>query len=154
LSLPSPRFSFFKLAWCSFFFAGIFVCLGFNYILSPLRGGISTAATSKQAPSKISVPSGSPANDERTFIPGRNFDEMLQRLGSNESMINVILNSMGGVAFCSISRSDCFDEPSAEKILDMTEKEGLGKHYLEVVRHPVLAELLKNSKTAAFPAGK
>ena len=34
------------------------------------------------------------ALERDVYIPGRNFDEMLQRLGSSESMINVILNSM------------------------------------------------------------
>jgi two-component system phosphate regulon sensor histidine kinase PhoR len=36
----------------------------------------------------------------------------------------------------------------------MSEKDGLGKHYLEVVRHPVLAELLTNSKTGKVSSGE
>jgi two-component system phosphate regulon sensor histidine kinase PhoR len=44
--------------------------------------------------------------------------------------------------------------PSAEKILDISEKEGLGKHYLEIVRHPVLADLLTDSKKEGISSGE
>ena len=43
------------------------------------------------------TPSDVPSADSggMFLFPGRNFEEMLQRLGSNESMLNVIFNSMG-----------------------------------------------------------
>ena len=87
-------------------------------------------------------------SERSIFIPGRNFDEMLQRLGSNESMLNVILNSMGeGVLLLNQADRVVLMNPSAEKILSTPEKDAMGKHYLEVVRHPVLANLLTLSKT-------
>lgn len=88
-----------------------------------------------------------PSDTRDVFIPGRNFDEMLQRLGSNESMLNVILNSMGeGVLLLNQADRIVLMNPSAEKILGMAEKDSLGKLYLEVVRNPVLADLLTFSK--------
>ncbi len=88
------------------------------------------------------------SEDERdVFIPGRNFEEMLHRLGSNESMLNVILNSMGeGVLLLNQADRIVLMNPSAEKILGAAEKENLGKLYLEVVRNPVLGDLLALSK--------
>ena len=87
-------------------------------------------------------------SDRAIFIPGRNFEEMLQRLGSNESMLNVILNSMGeGVLLLNQAGRVVLMNPSAEKVLGLPEKEGIGRHYLEVVRHPVLADLLARSKS-------
>jgi two-component system phosphate regulon sensor histidine kinase PhoR len=87
-------------------------------------------------------------NGERAiFIPGRNLEEMLQRLGSDESMLNVILNSMGeGVVLLNQADRVVLMNPSAEKILGTAEKDGMGKHYLEVVRHPVLSDLLAKAK--------
>jgi two-component system phosphate regulon sensor histidine kinase PhoR len=89
-----------------------------------------------------------PGGEERdVFIPGRNFEEMLARLGSNESMLDVILNSMGeGVLLLNQADRIVLMNPSAQKILGIGEKESLGKLYLEVVRNPVLADLLTRSK--------
>lgn len=88
-------------------------------------------------------------------IPGRNFEEMLERLGSNESMLNVILNSMGeGVLLLNQADRVVLMNPTAEKILGGSEKSHLGKHYLELVRHPVLAELLTGSKKEGLSVGE
>jgi len=98
-------------------------------------------------PSEVPPPERS--GDERSvYIPGRNFDEMLERLGSGESMLNVILNSMGeGVVLLNQADRVVLMNPAAQKVLGLSEKEALGRLYLEVVRHPALAELLKASKT-------
>ena len=73
---------------------------------------------------------------------------MLQRLGSNESMLNVILNSMGeGVLLLNQADRVVLVNPSSEKVLGLPERDALGKHYLEVLRHPVLADLLTRAKT-------
>ncbi len=104
-----------------------------------------------------SVESSVPASlsERDVFIPGRNFEEMLQRLGSNETMLNVILNSMGeGVLLLNQADRIVLMNPSAEKILETLEKDHLGKHYLEVVRHPVLADLLAQSKTQGRATGE
>jgi two-component system phosphate regulon sensor histidine kinase PhoR len=94
-------------------------------------------------------------DDRDVYIPGRNFDEMLQRLGSNESMINVILNSMGeGVLLLNQADRIVLMNPVAEKILGTTEKEKMGLHYLEVVRNPVLADLLAKSKKENLSSGE
>jgi two-component system, OmpR family, phosphate regulon sensor histidine kinase PhoR len=94
--------------------------------------------------------------DERgVFIPGRNFEEMLERLGSNESMLNVILNSMGeGVLLLNQADRIVLMNPVGERILGTTEKGTLGRHYLEVVRNPVLAELLDRSKRENLSSGE
>src|SRR5258707_344519 len=57
-----------------------------------------------------------PSDDEtHVYIPGRNFEEMLQRLGSDESMLNVILNSMGeGVLLLNQADRIVLMNPSAE----------------------------------------
>lgn len=89
------------------------------------------------------------------YIPGRNFEEMLERLGSNESMLNVILNSMGeGVLLLNQADRVVLMNPTAEKILGGSEKSHLGKHYLELVRHPVLADLLARSKREGLSGGE
>ncbi len=96
------------------------------------------------------------AEDERgVFIPGRNFEEMLERLGSNESMLNLILNSMGeGVLLLNQADRIVLMNPMGERILGTAERETLGRHYLEVVRNPVLAELLTLSKQANLSSGE
>ena len=104
----------------------------------------------------VSVPAVSAVEDRRDiYIPGRNFDEMLERLGSNESMLNVILNSMGeGVLLLNQADRIVLMNPSAEKILGVTERESIGRHYLEVVRHTVLADLLTHSKKQGLSSGE
>lgn len=101
-------------------------------------------------------PSISPAEDNRdVFIPGRNFEEMLERLGSNESMLNVVLNSMGeGVLLLNQADRIVLMNPMGEKILGTAEKGTLGRHYLEVVRNPVLADLLARSKRENLSSGE
>lgn len=89
------------------------------------------------------------------YIPGRNFEEMLERLGANESMLNVILNSMGeSVILLNQADRVVLMNPAAENILARAEKENIGKHYLEVVRHPVLADLLAMSKKDGLSSGE
>lgn len=142
-------FQFFGWTGSLFFLAleGILLFLGSAYVTAMRRADAP-------APSKPSA--AQPVEDERdVYIPGRNFDEMLRRLGSHESMINVILNSMGeGVLLLNQADRIVLMNPSAEKILEISEKDGLGKHYLEVVRHPVLADLLKNSKMGGLSSGE
>jgi two-component system phosphate regulon sensor histidine kinase PhoR len=93
-------------------------------------------------------------DDERAvFIPGRNFEQMLQRLGSGHSMLNVVLNSMGeGVLLLNQAGRVVLMNPSAERILGLAQKDALGRHFLEVVRHPALAGLLDKSKGQGSPA--
>ena len=95
-------------------------------------------------------------DDERdVFIPGRNFEEMLERLGPNESMLNVVLNSMGeGVLLLNQADRIVLMNPMGEKILGTSQKEALGRHYLEVVRNPVLADLLAWSKRDNISSGE
>jgi two-component system phosphate regulon sensor histidine kinase PhoR len=63
-------------------------------------------------------------------------------------MLDVILNSMGeGVLLLNQADRVVLMNPSAERILALSEKEALGRLYLEVIRHPALADLLKVSKT-------
>jgi len=135
-----------------FFIAGAAITLCLVSFLAPVQSNSSPLTENALAePVKTQ-----PADGERdVYIPGRNFDEMLQRLGSNESMINVILNSMGeGVLLLNQADRIVLMNPSAEKILDISEKEGLGKHYLEIVRHPVLADLLTDSKKEGISSGE
>jgi two-component system phosphate regulon sensor histidine kinase PhoR len=135
-----------------FFIAGAAITLCLVSFLAPVQSNSSLLTENAPAePVKTQ-----PADGERdVYIPGRNFDEMLQRLGSNESMINVILNSMGeGVLLLNQADRIVLMNPSAEKILDISEKEGLGKHYLEIVRHPVLADLLTDSKKEGISSGE
>jgi len=133
-----------------FIVIGMVAALGLVYFLAPFN---SNAAVQSNAPS--AVPLVPPDAERDVYIPGRNFDEMLQRLGSNESMINVILNSMSeGVLLLNQADRIVLMNPSAEKILDMSEKDGLGKHYLEIVRHPVLADLLTESKKGGISSGE
>jgi two-component system phosphate regulon sensor histidine kinase PhoR len=104
------------------------------------------------APRGTTTPSS--GEDERAvFIPGRNFDQMLQRLGSGHSMLNVVLNSMGeGVLLLNQGGRVVLMNPSAERILGLSQKDSLGRHFLEIVRHPGLAGLLEKSKGQGGPA--
>src|SRR5580658_3203027 len=97
-----------------------------------------------------------PVDDKRDiYIPGRNFEEMLERLGANESMLNVILNSMGeSVLLLNQADRIVLMNPAAENILERAEKENIGKHYLEVIRNPILADLLAQSKKDGPSSGE
>jgi two-component system, OmpR family, phosphate regulon sensor histidine kinase PhoR len=96
-----------------------------------------------------------PKEDLDSHFPSRNLDELIQRLGSDESMLNVILNSMGeGVLLLNQADRIVLMNPSAEKILETREGDSIGKHYLEVVRHPVLADLLGHSKREGLSSGE
>lgn len=128
------------------FAAGL--ALGLTFWAAGRRQPTPSPEKPSSSPSNNELATDSPRDGERAvFIPGRNFEEMLQRLGSDQSMLNVILNSMGeGVLLLNQAGRVVLMNPSAEKILGMPEKEGIGRHYLEVVRHPVLADLLARSK--------
>ncbi len=127
------------VAFAAGFFAAIIL-----YLIYPLS---SDPKDLSSAPLPTPLPAVEPSERD-IFIPGRNFDEMLQRLGSNESMLNVILNSMGeGVLLLNQANRVVLMNPSAEKILGTSEKEAIGKNYLEVVRHPVLSDLLTQART-------
>jgi two-component system phosphate regulon sensor histidine kinase PhoR len=145
-------FQLLGLVAVGFIVIGMVAALGLVYFLAPFNSG--TAIQSEIVASVLPIPM--PPDAERdVYIPGRNFDEMLQRLGSNESMINVILNSMSeGVLLLNQADRIVLMNPSAEKILEISEKDGLGKHYLEIVRHPVLADLLTASKKGGISSGE
>jgi two-component system phosphate regulon sensor histidine kinase PhoR len=133
-----------------FAFAAGFLGAVLLYVFYPLSSDPETEITGASKSSVEAAPAPAGPNERDVFIPGRNFDEMLQRLGSNESMLNVILNSMGeGVLLLNQASRVVLMNPSAGKILGTSEKEGMGKHYLEVVRHPVLSDLLTKAKTEA-----
>jgi len=139
----------------AFLILGVVLTLGLVYFWGFSRS--SRSSVQETSPAVPAPSSGDkPVDDERdVYIPGRNFDEMLQRLGSNESMINVILNSMSeGVLLLNQADRIVLMNPSAEKILGVSEKQGLGKHYLEIVRHPVLADLLTDSKKSGMAGGE
>ncbi len=141
------------LGWMAigFLIMGLVIAFGLAYFL------MSSPPSPMDADLLPPAPPVKPELDaERdVYIPGRNFDEMLQRLGSNESLINVILNSMGeGVLLLNQADRIVLMNPSAEKILGLSEKDGLGKHYLEIVRHPVLADLLTDSKKGGVASGE
>ncbi len=138
-----------------FLVAGMAIALGLVFFLAPFTpAGLPSHQNPLPADNEGLNTQLSDAERD-VYIPGRNFDEMLQRLGSNESMINVILNSMGeGVLLLNQADRIVLMNPSAEKILDMSEKDGLGKHYLEIVRHPVLADLLTDSKKDGISSGE
>jgi len=131
----------------------VFVSLGLARNFSSPETPARVSLAGEEGGKKRPVPAVSATEDERdVFIPGRNFDEMLERLGSNESMLNVILNSMGeGVLLLNQADRIVLLNPSAEKILGTTEKDSLGKLYLEVVRNPVLADLLTRSMNSRTP---
>lgn len=146
-------FGYQTLGWTAigFLTTGLVIAFGIIYFLLPFQE--SPADTEISIPSLPAKPELDAERD--VYIPGRNFDEMLQRLGSNESMINVILNSMGeGVLLLNQADRIVLMNPSAEKILGLSEKDGLGKHYLEIVRHPVLADLLTDSKKGGVASGE
>ncbi len=136
------------ILWKSALFMGLGIVLGFGLALlflsrSPVESTIQVH------------PPVVPAVEGEGYIPGRNFEEMIRRLGSNESMLNVILNSMGeGVLLLNQADRIILMNPSAEKILETLEENHLGKHYLEVVRHPVLADLLAKSKQEGRAGGE
>jgi two-component system, OmpR family, phosphate regulon sensor histidine kinase PhoR len=112
--------------------------------------------TEKEIPAPVpDTAAPSSGDDERAvFIPGRNFEQMLQRLGSGHSMLNVVLNSMGeGVLLLNQAGRVVLMNPSAERILGLSQKDSLGRHFLEVVRHPSLAGLLAESKEPAEGRG-
>lgn len=145
--LPGGRALFFTLAGfvLGFALAGLF--LNPDPLSNP---------TDENAQKAVPVPVSSPDEDERdVFIPGRNFEEMLERLGSNESMLNVVLNSMGeGVLLLNQADRIVLMNPMGEKILGTTQKDALGRHYLEVARNPVLADLLAWSKKENISSGE
>ncbi|HTA75855.1 MAG TPA: ATP-binding protein [bacterium] len=152
LLISAALYGFQLSGWMAvgFIVIGLVAALGLVYFLAPFN---SNTEVKPNTPSVVSL---TPPDAERdVYIPGRNFDEMLQRLGSNESMINVILNSMSeGVLLLNQADRIVLMNPSAEKILEMSEKDGLGKHYLEIVRHPVLADLLTESKKGGISSGE
>src|SRR5579863_1946663 len=116
----------------------------------------ATGSLSQKETGENSDTSQTPVDDKRDiYIPGRNFEEMLERLGANESMLNVILNSMGeSVLLLNQADRVVLMNPAAENILGRAEKENIGKHYLEVVRNPILADLLAQSKKAGLSSGE
>jgi two-component system, OmpR family, phosphate regulon sensor histidine kinase PhoR len=119
------------------------------------RARRSGHGTGKEASMPVlDTPAPSSGDDERAvFIPGRNFEQMLQRLGSGQSMLNVVMNSMGeGVMLLNQAGRVVLMNPSAERILGLSQKDSLGRHFLEVVRHPALAGLLDKSRNQGGPA--
>jgi len=156
LSLILLIYAFNRMGWegALLFIAGASVSFGLTRIFFPIGFSEKNLGPPEETGKKRPVPVTSETEDERdVFIPGRNFEEMLRRLGSDESMLNVILNSMGeGVLLLNQADRIVLMNPSAEKILGITERDSLGKLYLEVVRNPVLADLLTRSKKGGGPA--
>ena len=142
-------------AWRDVLFVMVGISIGMGLANFFLREA-EPAPKAENTPLNQVVPAASPVADERdVFIPGRNFDEMLERLGSNESMLNVVLNSMGeGVLLLNQADRIVLMNPMGEKILGTAQKETLGRHYLEVVRNPVLADLLARSKKEDNSSGE
>jgi len=92
-------------------------------------------------------PSTSPSSPKEIYIPGRNFSEMLGRIGDQDSLLLTMIHSMNeGVLLLNEAGRIVLLNPSARRILDVTEDAALGRHYLEVVRHAGLAELIGQSK--------
>ncbi|HVM31637.1 MAG TPA: ATP-binding protein [bacterium] len=148
-----------QLLWAVLIIAGVLLAAfliraGEGRLLAGFAAGLLAALLlyvfyplSTPVPVPAPLPASPEPGERDVFIPGRNFDEMLKRIGSNESMLNVILNSMGeGVLLLNQADRVVLMNPSAEKILGTSEKEALGRHYLEVLRHPVLSDLLARAK--------
>lgn len=145
LCLGLLLYAFNYVGWegAGLFLAGLFLSLGIVRAIARVAPAEGWGKKTKEMEEALPPVEGM----RSIFVPGRNFEEMLQRLGSNESMLNVILNSMGeGVLLLNQADRVVLMNPSAEKILGSSEKEAIGKHYLEMVRHPVLADLLTRSK--------
>jgi two-component system phosphate regulon sensor histidine kinase PhoR len=127
---------------------------GFWVVLGLVIGWFSgRARRRRQVPPPIppSPPPSTPSSD--IYIPGRNFPEILGRLGSGESLLDVILNSMHeGVLILNPADRIVLLNPSAGSILGMGEQEALGRSYLEAIRHPGLVDLLAGVKRDARPA--
>ncbi|HUO57981.1 MAG TPA: ATP-binding protein [bacterium] len=128
-------------------FAGLALGAGLTLYFTLAPEGQKPPQGPQGQPATVSPVERANRDDRDVYIPGRNFEEILQRLGAHESMLDVVLNSMGeGVMLLNQADRLVLMNPSAEKILATTEKDGMGKHYLEVVRHPSLADLLTRSK--------
>lgn len=92
-------------------------------------------------------PSTATTSPKEIYIPGRNFSEMLGRIGDQDSLLLTMINSMNeGVLLLNEAGRIVLLNPSARRILDVTEDAALGRHYLEVIRHAGLADLIGQSK--------
>lgn len=92
-------------------------------------------------------PSTATTSPREIYIPGRNFSEMLGRIGDQDSLLLTVINSMNeGVLLLNEAGRIVLLNPSARRILDVTEDAALGRHYLEVIRHAGLADLIGQSK--------
>ncbi len=136
--------------------AGAILGSGVLRIFSADKNSTGTIQTLRKDEEREKKILSTPLDDKRDiYIPGRNFEEMLERLGTNESMLNVILNSMGeSVLLLNQADRVVLMNPAAENILGRTKKENIGKHYLEVVRNPILADLLSRSKKDGLSSGE
>lgn len=99
------------------------------------------------AQAKVEPKAGGSAGPKNIYIPGRNFSEMLGRIGDQDSLLLTMIHSMNeGVLLLNEAGRIVLLNPSARRILDVAEEAALGRHYLEVVRHAGLAELIGQSK--------
>ncbi len=88
-----------------------------------------------------------PEDPRAVYVPGRNFNELMGRLDSQDPLLLTVFNSMNeGVLLLNAADRIVLLNPSAEKILGTPEGKALGRHYLEVVRHAGLADLITQSK--------
>ncbi len=114
--------------------------------LKPLHG---FAPEEQQEKNGSSAPAIAPReHDDKRFVyvPGRNYDQLLERLEGPEALLNAVLYSMSeGVILLNASGRVILANRSAQSVLETREAEMLGKHFLEVVRHAGLAELLSRS---------
>jgi two-component system phosphate regulon sensor histidine kinase PhoR len=98
-------------------------------------------------PRILPAASRDPGDHRSVFVPGRNYDQLLDRLEGPEALLNAVLFSMSeGVILLNASGRVILANRSAQTALEVREADMLGKHFLEVVRHAGLADLITRSR--------
>jgi len=88
-----------------------------------------------------------PDDPRAVYVPGRNYGQLLDRLEGPEALLETVLRSMSEcVILLNASGRVVLANPSAQSILEVPEAEMLGKHFLEVIRHAGLADLITRSQ--------
>jgi two-component system phosphate regulon sensor histidine kinase PhoR len=96
---------------------------------------------------KLGRPVVTSAGPKDIYIPGRNYSELVGRLGDQDSLLLTVIRSMNeGVLLLNEADRIVLLNPSAQRVLGVSEEAALGRHYLEVVRHAGLADLIGLSK--------
>jgi two-component system phosphate regulon sensor histidine kinase PhoR len=94
-------------------------------------------------------PSGPPSETPflQKSLNSNPIEPMAGQLPSNEEFLKLVLNSMNdGVLVLNDLGRVIWMNPVAEKILQLSKEQSLGKHYLELIRHAGLADLLTTAK--------